>query len=157
MINIYISKNDSNLQVDWDAMPENAKAYIIQYGLRQKLNDAGSSATVKELGEKAGEQALAMAQASLAALMSGDILTRQAAKSQTLEERIFTRVLRALFKSQVGRPVSKEADQSDEALLAGIAKTLNKDVSIIQRAVQKRADAELAIEKQTLDLPTIKL
>jgi hypothetical protein len=154
---VYISKSDTNLNVDWDAMPDNAKAYIINYGLRQKLNDAGASATVKELGSDAGAQALAMAESVLEALMRGDISVRQAAKSQTLEEKVFTRVLRTLFKSQTGRVVSKEADTSNEALLGILAKTLGKPVDAITRAVQKRADAEILIERQSIELPSIEL
>ena len=155
---VLISKAKKTIEVDFDAMPENAKAYIIAYGLKQKLNDAGASATKKSLGaEEAAEQSFAMAENILASLMEGDITVRAAAATQTLEERVFTRVLRALFKAQLKRAVAKEADQSDEALLNALALSLKKDVDHVRNAIQKRADAEIAIERQRMDVPDVEL
>jgi hypothetical protein len=45
VISIRIAKFDQSVDVDWDALPLESKRYIIEYGLRQNLNDrvAGES------------------------------------------------------------------------------------------------------------------
>ena len=155
---VYISKAQKSIEVSWEAMPENAKEFIISYGLRQKLNDAGSSATKKGLGtDEAGAQAFALAENVLASLMNGEVTVRSAASNQSLEERIFSRVLRAVFKQVCKRSIAKEADDSDSALLEAIALETNKEVSAIQAAVQTRAAAELLIEKTKQDLPSVEI
>ena len=156
--NILIAKADKTISVDFDAMPENAKRFLIEYGLRQKLNDAGSSATVKELGkEEAGNQAFAMAEASLAALMQGDVSVRRSASGKTLEERVFTRVLKAVFKAITKQNISELSDDSDEALLEALVEATGKSLADVTAAIEKRVDAELAIEKQKAAIPSIEL
>ena len=99
MYSIYISKADKVLSVDFDSLPEVSKRFIIEYGLKQKLNDAGSSATVKELGpNEAAKQAFALAEASLQALASGQISVRVAKPQESLEEREYKKLLRSMLK-----------------------------------------------------------
>lgn len=156
MITIYISKADKTLPIDWDSMPENAQRHIIEYGLRQKLNDAGSSATTKELGEvQAGEQALAMAENVLSALMAGNVHVRRAASQMTLEERCFLKVLKALFKKAVGKP----EDKTKEELITGLANKFGKGEEAIILALEAKAKDMAEVERKVAalkqDLPSI--
>lgn len=153
---IYISKADAFLEVDFDAMPENAKAFIIEYGLKQKLNDKGASATVKDLGPvEAGKQAFAMAETSLEALMAGRISVRTAAQTISAEDRISLRVTRSLYKQFIG--AKPEDDVSRETLVEVIAKKTEKEVSTIENAITKRVKAELEIEAAKKAIPTIEI
>lgn len=157
-MNILIKKANKTLSIDWDAMPQNAKNFIIEYGLRQKLNDAGASATIKELGsDEAGKQAFAYAENMLAALMSGSIAVRSAKAGLTLEERIYSRVLRAVFKQVTGKKISTEVDVSNETLLEEISAKTGKPKEAIEKAIGKRVEAELVIERQKESIPDIDL
>lgn len=156
MIKIYISKADATLNIDWDAMPEVAKQHIIEYGLRQKLNDAGSSATKKELGaQAAGEQALAMAEVSLAALMNGQTKTRVARSAMPLEDKFFLKELKALYKKVFKSTMEMETNLA----LDSIAKELGRDVSELEEALTKKALAEVEAHKKIQEikanLPTV--
>ena len=143
MLTIYISKSDSTLSVDWDKMPENAQRHIIEYGLRQKLNDAGSAATTKELGkDEAGKQALSMAENVLSALMEGKVTVRSAASSMTLEERAFAKVVRAFYKKLIGKP----ADDFDvDNAVEQIAKKAEKSLEDTRAALELKAQAEAKV------------
>lgn len=146
MITIYISKSDSNLNVDWDNMPENAKAHIISYGLRQKLNDAGSAATTKELGkDEAGKQALSMAENVLSALMAGNVTVRQASVSMTIEEREFNKIVKALYKKAIGKP---DTDFDHEEGLKQLAQKLGKSVDTLTAAIQLKAEANAEVVRK---------
>lgn len=156
MITIYISKADKNLPVDWDKMPEHAKVHIIEYGLRQKLNDAGSSATAKELGkDEAGKQAFAMAEVVLDALMAGNTKVRQAASGMTLEERMYAKVLKAVYKKIFEKPLEHDKGLED------LAKKLGKDEETLHQGILAKAkvEAETYLKIQALKsaLPDIQL
>lgn len=146
MINIYISKSDSNLQVDWDNMPEASKAHIIQYGLRQKLNDAGSSATEKALGkDEAGKQALALAENVLEALMEGKVTVRQAAISQTLEEREYSKLVKSLAKRA---KLKADTDETLPSLIARLANALKLDEAALIEKLLAKATANAETERK---------
>lgn len=154
---VYISKADCTIDVNWDEMPENAKAFIIEYGLKQKLNDAGSSATVKDLGkDKAGEQAKAMAEVVLASLMEGKVTVRQAAVTLTQEEREFNKLVKSYYKKLIGKP----GDDFDyEVALEEIAIKLDKTLEDTQAAIQAKAKKAVEVAKAVAalkaDLPTV--
>lgn len=139
MIIINISKAEKSLSVDWDAMPEAAQRHIIEYGLRQKLNDAGSQ--FKKGEENFADNAFGAAETVLAALMAGQVTVRQSKGSATLEQRFFTKHLRALFTTLKLGKIATETDTSDDTLLAAIAEKTGKDAEVIRAVVQKQADA----------------
>ena len=144
MINVYISKADKILPVDWDNMPEAAKAHIIEYGLRQKLNDAGSSAIKKDLGaEEAGNQAFAMAEVVLSALMEGKTKTRTARAGITLEEREFNKILKANYKKVFG-----ETLEDMDGALEALADKLGVKPEILEAKIQEKATAQAEITRQ---------
>lgn len=135
-INIIISKADKPLVVKWDEMPEAAQRHIIEYGLRQKLNDAGSQ--FKKGEENFAALAFGAAENVLAALMAGQVSVRQSRGTTTLEERFFTKHLRALYTTL---KLGKVEDQENEALLDAVALKTGKDVETISAVIQKQADA----------------
>jgi len=67
---INLAKAGTGISVDFSAMPENAQAFVIEYGLRQILNDCASS--VKKGEKDAPAIALGLAEKRLAKLMAGD-------------------------------------------------------------------------------------
>lgn len=156
MINIYISKSDSILPVDWDSMPKAAQDHIIEYGLKQKLNDAGSSATVKELGPDAGPQALAMAENVLSALMKGEVTVRKAASNLSTEDQFISKVTKAIYKS-----LFKKTLEDGQDGLALISEKLGKPLEKVTKAIEEKAQAEYLVWKQIQalksDLPSIDL
>lgn len=134
---INISKADKHLSIDWDAMPPIAQRHIIEYGLRQKLNDAGSQ--FKKGEEHCGENAFAAAEVTLSALMAGNVTTRVARGAKTLEEQFFTRHLRGLFTALKLGKIATEIDVSDDTLLEKISAKTGKPASAIEAALQKQA------------------
>lgn len=154
MIKIIVSKADQTLTVDWDAMPENARQHIIEYGLRQKLNDAGSQFTKKELGEEAGKLALGAAENILSELMKGNVSVRQAAVALTLEEREEQKILHAMYKAAFGKnedkwnvdELAKAKSTTAEKLLEAIAPVARK------RAELKRQENLLKAEAKSISI-----
>ena len=152
MINILISKAGKTLSVDWDNMPANAQRHIIEYGLKQKLNDAGSSATVKELGEvEAGNQAFAAAEIVVAALARGDVTVRQAAKAESLEEKEYKKLLKALLKKAFPQELEALLATPSDAIeaLAGLHKVSTEKMEL---ALQAKAKANAEIERKKREL-----
>ncbi len=136
------------IEVNFDAMPQNAKDYIIAYGLKQKLNDAGASITKDEVpeAEERLAQKVAVAEVALKALLSGDITTRQGAAAQTLEEREASKWLKAKYKEIFKEKIGEMPDSSDDFLAKGIAEKLGISVEILWEKLEPLA-AKLA-EKQ---------
>lgn len=153
MTNILISKANQTLEVDWDAMPDNAKAFIIEYGLKQKLNDATSS--IKKDEENAAALALAASENVLEALMKGNITVRSGKSSMTLEERCLQKAIRTVFKKFVGENLKQLEDDSNEALLEKLTKKLGKDEATILAACEKHAAVLVKIEQDKAALPAI--
>jgi len=147
MFTIPITKADTNLTVDWDSLPEVSKQFIIAYGLKQKLNDAGSSATVKELGkEEAAAQSLSVAESILENLQKGIVNMRSVS---TKADRFITNAARELFKKAVGGKLDEMPDSSNKFLINAIAEKLGKDVELIQAAVEKRAE-QLKVQAEAI-------
>lgn len=75
MHTITIAKAAKNVVVDFDALPDVSKAYIIEYGLRQSLNDATASLKRDEYKTDGEFQdaALAVAEKKLAGILSGEL------------------------------------------------------------------------------------
>lgn len=140
MFNILISKADKTLPIDWDAMPDVAKRHIIEYGLRQKLNDAGSQ--FKKGEENFAENALGAAENVLAALMEGRIRVVVAQGSNDKALRKFALALAAHVKAGF------ENDDSLDDLLIAIADKTDKPTDRIRAALQKQVDAEAALKAQ---------
>lgn len=48
MQNITINKTNATREIDFDSLPDNAKSFVIEYGLKQLLNDCHSSIARKD-------------------------------------------------------------------------------------------------------------
>lgn len=144
MFNVLISKADKPLAVDWDAMPEVAKRHIIEYGLRQKLNDAGSQYKKGEAGCAAN--AYGAAEAVLAALMDGRVRVVVAAGANDKALRKFALALAKHVKAGF------EEDDSLDDLLQAIADKTDKPTDAIKAALQRKVDADNALKAEIAKL-----
>lgn len=59
MLKVSIGKTGHVIEVDFDALPEASKTYIIMYGLKQTLNDAGAAETESAKKIEAANERLA--------------------------------------------------------------------------------------------------
>ena len=75
MLNISIAKAGESVTVDFDALPEVSQKYIIEYGLRQSLNDATASLKRDdyETDDDFKAAALAVANKKLDGILSGEL------------------------------------------------------------------------------------
>lgn len=71
MLTITIAKANTQLEVDFEALPEASRAYIINYGLTQCLNDAAAS--IPKDDAKVGELTMAKVGKKMDALVSGTV------------------------------------------------------------------------------------
>ena len=153
MYSIYISKADKVLSVDFDSLPEVSKRFIIEYGLKQKLNDAGSSATVKELGpNEAAKQAFALAEASLQALASGQISVRIAKPQESLEEREYKKLLRSMLKKAFPQEQEALMESGGVEALAALHKV---ESPRMEAALRTKAKANAEIERKKRELSAL--
>ena len=80
---ISIQKIGQSVDVDFQALPQLSQEFIINYGLRQILNDCHSSITLKSKAEYQDDHAIFAADvmnavnAKLAAIVAGDLTTRR--------------------------------------------------------------------------------
>ena len=148
---IKLAKAKTDLTVDFNAMPEIAQRYIIEYGLGQKLNDSGAHATVKELGEEeAAAQALSSAESVLTALMAGNITQRVSAARATPLDKIKLKIAKAIFGKVFGDKPEKGTGFDD--LISAIAEKTEKDSEALEGIITEKATAQMEIEKQQADL-----
>ena len=153
MYSIYISKADKVLSVDFDSLPEVSKRFIIEYGLKQKLNDAGSSATVKDLGpNEAAKQAFALAEASLQALTSGQISVRVAKPQESLEEREYKKLLRSMLKKAFPQEQEALMESGGVEALAALHKV---ESPRMEAALRTKAKANAEIEQKKRELSAL--
>lgn len=153
MFNINISKAKQTLSVDWDNMPQVAKDFIIQYGLKQKLNDC--YATVVVGADNPAEVAMSTASEMLANLMAGNITVRTAAAVASLEDKVRARIIKANFKKYVGTAVSKELNQDNASLIAAIATKTGKTIEFITSKLEERVIIEVELERNKPVLPEV--
>lgn len=85
---VLIGKVAQTVEVDFDSLPKVSQEYIINYGLKQVLNDCHASISLKAVdkagllmypdSEAVGRATMEAVREKLAALQSGDISIRQA-------------------------------------------------------------------------------
>ena len=119
IMQVKIAKSDAHvLDVDFSALPEASKAYIIAYGVKQVLNDAGSAG-------KSPDEKLGMAQKKLDALLRGEVRAmRESVDEMTAEAR---KIAEGLIRNALRAQGRKIADVDKEALRAKIAELANRD------------------------------
>ena len=144
MINVLISKAEKPIAVDWDAMPDVAKQHIIEYGLRQKLNDAGSQ--FKKGETDCAANALNAAEAVLSALMDGRVRVVVAVGANDKALRKFAIALAKHVKAGF-----EENDSLDD-LLQAIADKTDKEPVAIRAALQRKVDADNILKAEIAKL-----
>lgn len=137
---INISKAEKSLTIDWETLPPVAQAHIIEYGLRQKLNDAGSQFKKGEDGT--AENAFAAAEAVLDALKKG--LIRVNTSISAGEKALLA--MAKVFMKKAGLAFDKEASLDD--LLEALGEKLGREPEAIKTSLQRKVDAEAEVKAQ---------
>ena len=147
------------LEVEDGRFSQDIRDFIWNYGLRQILNDAGSSG-------KSPDEKLAMAEKKLAALYEGVIRKTREAKNPL--DAIALRMAKAVFKNAFGwgkglmvgkfttwatkQEIEFDADNEED-----LARAIDEALDIIANTegVQTKARAELNAPKLEIDLDAI--
>ena len=149
MTNITIAKTGQSIEIDFAALPANSQDFIINYGLRQILNDCHSSLTIKGWeGDKADFDKAVMeaVEEKFGAIMSGDLTIRGTGEPRIVDpvEKEVRAIARAEIETKLqganlsARKIGKE--KMAELLAAHIEKSgdrLRKDA----KAAIKRREA----------------
>lgn len=147
MINLTIGGNTKRSRtgqhpvgIDWDALPEASKSFIVSYGLKQYLADGMA-------GAEDEAQAAEGVKARVAKLLSGDLIRARGegtAKADTVEGRALKLAREAI------RASLKAANQTaDKELIAEAAKEFIKTDESFMKEAKKQLDQE-AKAKETL-------
>ncbi len=142
---IYIKKANKSLDIDFDSLPPHVQAHIIEYGLKQKVNDCHAS-------EDNPDTAWALVQALASRLQEGDITKRAGGRSPSEIE--LDNLLSATLK-QIGRPTKEIKDLGREERISLIAKFLSKDASLVEKHFIRKAEEIVAAK--TIDTSDITL
>lgn len=148
--NVHVAKAGADVTVNLDTLPEASRQYLLIYGIKQCLNDV--HAGVKKDQADAGAQALALINARIADLVSGNppsVGARGSRKDPVLEvmdsiarERIVA-ALKAAGKSW--RSVAK--DKREAAVDAYVAKN--------EASLRDEANARLATKANPADVDAL--
>lgn len=142
MLKISIGKTGHVIEVDFDALPEASKTYIIMYGLKQTLNDAGAAET--ESAKK-----IEAANERLASIKAGTVGIRTVLSD--LERA--TREIVGTFLVQTKRFKPTEArkmvvDDAEKAMLEIARAMLATKSNVPMNAVAESAVEELAAKQR---------
>lgn len=120
IVKVPIGKTETEREVDFDGLPENVQAYVIEYGLRQILNDAHSTVTEKAFPDpdERAEQVEALVDAKLKAMLAGDVSIRNVTRDP-VKARMLTIALRHVQKVKTadGKVDVKATRAAAEAIL----------------------------------------
>lgn len=161
MKNIYtigIGKTGKAQEVDFGAMNEDVRDYVIAYGLKQILNDCHASIQRKDYDEQ-GEFILAVEEAvndKLAALASGKISIRTGAARESIDpvQKLVNRMAREIVLGAIKAKGLKAKDISKESmdkLIADYA-TANHDALTKEAKAQLKKAEGLAVDLSALGL-----
>lgn len=137
MFSIMHGATKTLLEVDFDALPEVSKQYIIAYGLKQKLNDC--YAQHKADGADP-ETCLGISKNMLEALAQGDIGKRQS-QSDPAEKELLE-ILKTVAKAKIAGLKTGKMTKAD--LVQALAKVLGKDEARILEHFSEKARESLA-------------
>lgn len=151
---ITINKTASIVEVDYDNLPDNSKAFILNYGIRQILNDCHSSIIRKdfETNEAFAKAVSDAVSAKITALAAGDLTIRRGGSSQPADpvEREALAIARAEIKSAAkAKGLSLKVlgeEKFAELVKANLAKNGER--------ITKQAKANL---KKAAEAPTVNL
>lgn len=163
--NILISKTGETLAVDFDAMPEHVKAHIIEYGLKQKLNDAHSQHTEKSDPSGYVEKSRAAAAKCLENLMAGELRANRASSALAGFDLAFVTwaiahkaKLKGLHEAFGGKEKLVEfiGKETNEPLIDLLCEKLNANDVGLRKGIESWYQAEMARRaaeaKQNADL-----
>lgn len=161
MTQVQIAKTGQSVEVDFKALPANSQEFIINYGLRQMLNDCHSALTVKgwEGTQEAFNEAVMKAVSDkLAAIASGDLSIRKAGKAEPVDpvERLALRMARELIKDALAAKkltIKKIGEEKFESLVEA---KMEKDGEALRKEakaqLKRKADLQAAEDIDLSDL-----
>ena len=150
---INIAKAGTSVEFDFDAAPDHVRAYIINYGLTQCLNDAAASVSVKDLTgadlEKAKASALGLVQKRLDNLKAGTLRASSGRTSDPVAREAkalgTTAVIRAFAKKGL-KPADAAKHKDFSSLVAEYASrasTLEQAKAIVALATVEDIEVDL--------------
>lgn len=128
---VRLGKTDHSVEVAIDDLPEHVRVYLMNYGLKQCLNDAAAGG--KDEGEK-----IALFDKRLDNLRAGALRAQREGLSPL-----------ARHARDIATEYAKRKGLKDDALKAWVAKAVASDV--IRDMAQKRLEAEAAMPEIGLD------
>lgn len=131
------------LEVDWDAMPDAAKTYIIQYGLKQTLNDAGASAETEEAK-------VTDAQKRLDSLMDG-VVPSGGGGGDPIAARMRKLARDAVDKALRAENIKRD-DVDKDKYKALVAKYVDKNAEMLRKAAKAAIEAERGAKDADVDI-----
>ena len=156
MFNILIKKVQETVEVDFDNLPEISKQYLIEYGLKQRLNDCHSSLTLKD-GAKA-EDIMQAVHDCLAGLQAGTIRKMREASSNAFEnmvQRVILETLRGMGTKSAGVLKTLKAVEAfvekhgQEKVILAYCQSKGIDVAVFHSGVHEVAKARLEKPKES--------
>lgn len=161
MKNIYtigIGKTGKSQEVDFGAMNEDVRDYVIAYGLKQILNDCHASVQRKDFDEQ-GEFILAVEEAvndKLAALASGKISIRTGTARESIDPvtKIVMRMAKEIILGAIKAKGLKQKDiakESMDKLIADYVKSNIESLTKEAKAQLKKAEG-LEVDLSSLGL-----
>lgn len=151
MITIHVNKAGESIQVDFEALPENVKAHIIEYGLKQKFNDVHSA-------EKDGKTAMGLVKNLLKRLMAGE-LTKSRNAGSPVERELHSLLVQVARVKTTGKVTDLRAMETEE-LVKAVANAIGKPAekveahftALAESNVAKRAEEKAALSKGLADI-----
>lgn len=138
---IRIAKMDKEVELDFEALPDAAKSYIIAYGLKQSLNDSIASAKTKAEME-------ALLDKRILAIMGGTVGIRTIRETISEMEKVSRELAKKHFKSK---------GLKGEKLNAAVDQLWNhpKIAEAAQAEIVRRNAAKLAEKAQIAELAAL--
>lgn len=148
---IHVSKANQSFDIDFAALPEASQAFVINYGLRQLLNDSVASVSTKNFPEASAEELVETAvdtvTGKIQALLDGTIGIRATTERDPLKV-IMRQIANDMLSGALRAAGKKKKDIAKEALDSAIAKILADEKHL--PTITAKAQAILAERNKAL-------
>ncbi len=157
IINVPVSKLGKSFEIDWDALPQVSKDFIIAYGLKQKLNDGHSQFTEKSGDKEYLAKSEAIVESTIEGLMSGNVRLNRAA-GMTNEEQLVVEFLvlkgktKKVAVAKLEEFKAKYESAGADKMLAALGAKLGIDRAEITRLVNEERARKAARKGELLSL-----
>lgn len=156
--NIAINKANEIVKVDFDSLPDNVKAHIIEYGIKQKLNDKHSQ--VKSDEKDCAAQVMTLVNGLIDDWKAGKVVATRTGSTNTPEEKarwdVFFTIMKGrklngeaiVNKKNMADVMQRNADEKAEGdVIAYRQKVLEAVANTTEDSAAFLADYEKAVQK----------